>query len=379
MANALNTLHPGDKIAFRPKRFTFVRELGAGGTGTTGLFREDETGVLFAIKKYDPKGTNDPKKCYERFVGEAKLLMSLTHPNIVRVFDSYLYPDLNTGFLQMEYVDGVPIDRFKGSPASQGWNEIFSDLVSAFETMESKGVLHRDIRPENILIDNEGSVKVIDFGFGKSYSSETSEQDNSVLLNWPWETPDEVAKGKYDRRTEIYYLGKLMKHVVPKDDAFDYRDIVERMSNKNPDERYQSFSKVREEMSGAIFARELFTEDQKAVYLNFAEKLVATIGEMKAPIGHIKDAKAVIAGLEHLLEVSLLEDIIQGNDGLISCFTSYGYKYYSHYEIPVELVRDFYIFFAGLSDSAQQHVLQGLCQRLDQIKRSQEFDEDIPF
>ncbi len=85
----------------------------------------------------------------------------LEHPNIVRIYNFYEYPDKNL-YINMEYVEGKPI-RECVSDKSLDWNKIFEDGISAFCQLEEKGILHRDIRSNNILIDKNGNIKIIDF------------------------------------------------------------------------------------------------------------------------------------------------------------------------------------------------------------------------
>ncbi|HDR7718081.1 MULTISPECIES: serine/threonine protein kinase [Bacillus cereus group] len=159
---------PGTVVEFnRIKQFRHIKSLGQGGTGDTHLFKDETTEMLFAFKKYAPKDSDYIDENYERFVDEIKILFTISHPNVVRVYNYYLYPENKLGYLQMEYIDGVSIADFEPF-LGKDWQGIFAETISAFEYLESKNILHRDIRPANILIDRHGNVKVIDFGFGKN-------------------------------------------------------------------------------------------------------------------------------------------------------------------------------------------------------------------
>ena len=175
-------MHVGDVISFDVKKnFTFVKTLGSGGTGETHLFKDETTDMLFAIKKYVSKDTRYVDEHYSRFVEEIKILFNISHPNIVRIYNYYLYPQAKTGFLQMEYVDGFPIDQYTPVLWDKSWEEIFSETIGAFDYLEKHHILHRDIRPANILIDMNSTVKIIDFGFGKQLN-DTTKGENSIIL-----------------------------------------------------------------------------------------------------------------------------------------------------------------------------------------------------
>jgi serine/threonine-protein kinase len=188
-------MNRGEIIPFNStKHFTYIEKLGEGGTGTTHLFNDGTTNMLFAIKKYEPKDEKYKQEDYIRFVDEIKILFRLSHPNIVRIYNYYLYPTHTIGYLQMEYIDGVSIDQFQTS-AEKGWNDIFSEVISAFKYLEQNHILHRDIRPANILIDKDQNVKVIDFGFGKQVDI-TKTNKNSIIN---------------DTETLVIRLGVVMK------------------------------------------------------------------------------------------------------------------------------------------------------------------------
>lgn len=206
----------GDVITFDAKKnMTYVKPLGSGGTGDTYLFKDETTNTYFAIKKYTPKNLDKIDEYYSRFVDEIKILFNIYHPNIVRIYNYYLYPNAKTGYLQMEYIEGISIDKYDTKNSSKTWEDIFREIIGAFEYLESKGILHRDIRPSNILIDKDDNVKIIDFGFGKQvYSGNNT--DNSIFLNWPATImPEEVEfHREYNHQTEIYFVGCLFRHLL---------------------------------------------------------------------------------------------------------------------------------------------------------------------
>lgn len=152
------------------KKFKYVDSLGKGGTGKALLFKDETTDMLFAIKKYETEDETHRNDFYDRFVDEIKILFKISHPNIVRVYNYYLYPEEKVGYLQMEYVKGSTLDKYDPFPFDddwKNWEDIFKETVLAFEYLEKNNILHRDIRSQNILIDENGNVKIIDFGFGK--------------------------------------------------------------------------------------------------------------------------------------------------------------------------------------------------------------------
>lgn len=212
-------LKEGQVVEFdKSKSLEYVRNLGSGGTGQTELFKEKLTDTLFAIKKYNPVLENDTDDGFDRFINEIKILFKVSHPNIVRIYNYYLYPEHRTGYIEMEYIDGIPINQYNPIGSQKSWEKIFVEVVEAFAYLQNIKVLHRDIKSSNILIDEDNNVKIIDFGFGKKLeANETG--GNSIVLNWPYTVhPEEIQNGsRYDHQTEIFYIGSLFLQLLGDD------------------------------------------------------------------------------------------------------------------------------------------------------------------
>lgn len=377
-------MNNGDIIKFdTSKNFTYIKPLGNGGTGDTHLFKDETTNIMFAIKKYVPKDIEYIDEYYDRFVDEIKILFNISHPNIVRIYNYYLYPESKTGYLQMEYVKGTTIDEYEESPWTKSWEEIFTEIISAFEYLEEHNILHRDIRPANILIDENFNVKIIDFGFGKILDS-TDSQQNSILLNWPaTEMPNEVLMhGDYNEQTEIYFVGTLFRHVLKDNiEFFRYNHIIEKMIKISADERYESFHEIANDISEGVLSEIDFTDSEKECYRNFADDLISHISEFHDQYTPFTDFSIVISKLAELIRVSSLEKILQDNGSLISCFISNGYSYKLKKEIEVNHIVDFYKWIINLPINKRKIVFDNIYNRLSKIKIviSEIEDDDLPF
>ncbi len=374
-------MNGGDVIKFDAKKqFTYVKNLGSGGTGDTHLFKDETTDILFAIKKYVPKDKRFIDDHYKRFVDEIKILFNISHPNIVRIYNYYLYPPVKTGFLQMEYIDGESIDNFVPDGWGKDWNDIFGEVIYAFEYLEQNSILHRDIRPANILISKNESVKLIDFGFGKQLNG-TTREENSILLNWPaTEMPDEVQLNQeYDEQTEIYFVGTLFRHLLKDTDCdFYYHHIIEKMTKINPTQRYSSFSEIVSDMSNGVLGEINFSDEEKEVYLKFAISLSSHINHYAEKYTPINDIAVILPKLAQLIRNSSLEQYIQDNSLLIGCFINGGYSYKTKNDIEVQTIIDFYSLLTGLSISKQKIILDNIYSRLSTIKVNVA-DDELPF
>lgn len=384
-------LKTGEVIKFnRTKDFEYLKPLGRGGTGDTHLFLDKTTDIKFAIKKYTPIQAEFVKELYDRFVNEIKILFNISHPNIVRIYNYYLYPEHSLGYLQMEYIDGIPVNQYDTWFGGKSWDKIFIETISAFRYLESKNILHRDIRPANIMISYDDEVKIIDFGFGKLLNS-FEEYANSILLNWPVsDFPHEIKKDKeYTIQSEIFFLGKMFNSILKEKEElenFKYKFILDKMIKIYPEERYKTFTEIEQEISSGLFADILFSDSQRNVYTKFADALERAIAHFlePMPINAVTDIQTILKNLFELITKNSLEKYIQRNDQLINIFINNNYMYYTYKQekIEVKVVNDFYTFFYTLEAKKQMIVLDNLYSRLSKIEIKMEeklYDDDDEF
>lgn len=384
----MGTIEKGNIINFdMKKKFKYVDSLGKGGTGKALLFKDETTDMLFAIKKYETEDETHRNDFYDRFVDEIKILFKISHPNIVRVYNYYLYPEEKVGYLQMEYVKGSTLDKYDPFPFDddwKNWEDIFKETVLAFEYLEKNNILHRDIRPQNILIDENGNVKIIDFGFGKVLCTDAQDKendDNSIILNWPvTQLPEDITLyGKYNHTTEIYFLGKLFEHIIKENnikDTFKYNHIIEKMVQIEREKRYQSFSEIVSTISELMIREDYFNDDERQIYINFANAIYDHIGELSSSIQK-KSINIIIENLQKVLRNNMLDEFIQSVSELIHCFTDEFATYYSTRNIEYNTVENFYKLLISLSDDKKQIVIDNLYTKLSNISIKK--DNDLPF
>lgn len=364
------------------KVFEYVRKLGCGGTGDTHLLKDNTTNMEFAFKKYVPKDENRREELYERFVEEIKILFKISHPNIVRIYNYYLYPNAKLGYLQMEYIDGTTIDKYQ--PLDQcEWNNIFLQVINAFKYLEEKKILHRDIRPQNILIDKSGNVKIIDFGFGKILGKNVQD-NNSVLLNWPVsKLPEEVSlKGEYSHYTEIYFIGKLFDYILKNKninvETFNYFNIINKMIEYQVDDRYKTFEEVYNDISKGIFSELDFSDDEKNIYRDFSDSILEKISEYNSEYDPINSVEKIIENIANILRKNSLEYYIQNNSELVQCFIKNSFTYNNRNNIEKNKVEKFYKWLISLPNNKKINVIENINTKLSNIKVNKGYD-DLPF
>jgi serine/threonine protein kinase len=210
--------------------------IGEGGMGNVYLAEHTQVPRKVAIKVLLPHFLKN-EEIKMRFKNEASTLAHLQHPNIVGLFD-YL-EDESGMYLIMEYVEGVElgdyISKVTGPMPENIAVPIMTQVLSAFSYAHSKGIVHRDVKPANILITKDGSVKILDFGIarilgeGNSNLTKTGTQMGTVY----YMSPEQVQGKKVDIRTDIYSLGitfyQMLTGVNPYKDLHTEYEVYSRI------------------------------------------------------------------------------------------------------------------------------------------------------
>lgn len=368
----------------RRKDYKLVKELGRGGLGKTFLLLDQEMAEQFVCKKYSPYYEGIKDQYYEYFKNEIKVMFQVNHPNIVRIFNYYLYPEFKTGYILMEYIDGESIYEYLKANQSQ-IDYIFEQTIDAFLYLENHQILHRDIRRENILITNDGQVKVIDFGFGKKVYAE-DDTHKSISLNWWCEIPNDFNENQYDHCTELYFIGKLFERIILDgvEDwtffSFKYKAILERMVKVDPHERFNSFSEVKERIIEYTNSfDDLFSYEEKEIYKTFAEYLTKSLESIDEDAKYNTEHSRIVAELESIYKANVLEDEVQNTRDVIRIFINGSYRFYNSPIFSCHNLRDILQLLNKSGPEKATILLLNIQNRLNQVKRTVNFDADIPF
>ncbi|MCH1623829.1 Stk1 family PASTA domain-containing Ser/Thr kinase [Fredinandcohnia quinoae] len=191
-------------------RYKIIEVIGGGGMANVYLARDIILERDVAIKVLRLDFSND-EEFIKRFRREAHSATSLAHPNIVSIYDVGEEDDIY--YIVMEYVDGQTLKQYIQRHAPLHPREalnIMEQLASAISHAHHNQIVHRDIKPQNILIDRNGTVKVTDFGIAVALSSTTITQTNSVLGSVHYLSPEQARGGMSTRKSDIYSLGIVM-------------------------------------------------------------------------------------------------------------------------------------------------------------------------
>lgn len=367
----------------KQKDYKFIKRLDNGSFGVTILIEDETINETFVCKKYQPQFGIDKEKYYKNFLNEIKLLHKLNHNNIVRVFNYYMYENTCTGFILMEYIDGTSINEFiKNNP--EMINDIFEQTINGFAYLEEQKILHRDIRPTNILVDNNGFVKIIDFGFGKQAINSDDFDRSFSSLNWWCTLPMDFQTHTYDFKTEIYFIGKLFEMLISDNEigSFNYNLILSKMCEIDPKARFQSFENVKHEISENEILDVLFSEEEIKIYRDFANELSDIISKIDKDTKYFSDAEIIQKKLSDLYKNVMLEKYLPENNKLIGCFINGMYRYWPERLFNINYFKNFLNFLKSCSNEKKNIVINNLRSRLDGIERIDDDlinEDEIPF
>ncbi|HEX4441668.1 MAG TPA: serine/threonine-protein kinase [Thermoanaerobaculia bacterium] len=209
----MTVLPPGSRLG----RFPIESVLGQGAMGVVYLAHDPQIDRPVALKTMRPALVEgEAQEVEARFMREAKLAGRLQHPNIVTVYD--VGRDGDVVFIAMEYVDGRPLTRYIGANelTLKAKVSIVRQVAEALEHAHERGVVHRDIKPGNILIGRDGRVKVTDFGIGRFTSASTSDMTRAgQMIGSPaYMSPEQVRGDRLDGRSDLFSLGVVLYELL---------------------------------------------------------------------------------------------------------------------------------------------------------------------
>ncbi|MHC4598125.1 MAG: protein kinase domain-containing protein [Planctomycetota bacterium] len=266
--------------------YVLQKVLGRGCMGAVFLAKDPESGEDLALKVLDPDLHTDGR-AMKRLQREGKLLMGIRHDNIVTVHkvtscDGFSY-------LAMEYVEGQSLmRRLEAMELAEDYEpfdavaafDIFLQVASALGAMWASNLIHRDVKPENILLTPSGSVKLVDFGLARSDEDEPLTRSGIIYGTPNYMSPEQIQGLELDFRTDVYSLGATLYHVLTGRAPFEspstrgilYRHVFEdlrfprrmrpdlppiatevvcRMMAKDPEARYANFLSLRKALEEA--------------------------------------------------------------------------------------------------------------------------------
>jgi len=201
----LNTLFDG--------RYRIVRKLGSGGMANVYLAEDQELGRRVAIKILNDRHAGD-EQFVERFRREAKNAAGLSHPNIVSIYDRGEAE--GTYYIAMEYLAGKSLKELileRGPAPVSVAVDYARQILAALRFAHRNGIVHRDIKPHNCLVDAEGHVKVTDFGIARAGASQMTEE-GSIIGTAQYLSPEQARGTQVDQTSDLYSLGIVLYEML---------------------------------------------------------------------------------------------------------------------------------------------------------------------
>jgi serine/threonine protein kinase len=261
-------------------RYRVEGELGRGGMARVYRGTDLVLGRPIAVKVLSSQYAGDGT-FVSRFRREAQAAARLNHPNLVQVFDTG--SDDGVQYIVMEYVEAKTLADYLsggGRIMPDRAIELAASVCDALTVAHAQGVIHRDVKPANIMVTRDGHVKVTDFGIARVTTNETVEQTAAVLGTASYLSPEQAQGGAIDQRSDLYSLGCVLyemltgrppfvadspvavasKHVLEQpvppsrlnaDVSPELDAIVMRALSKNPDDRYQDAAEMKEDLERA--------------------------------------------------------------------------------------------------------------------------------
>ncbi len=263
-------------------RYRLESKLGSGGMSTVYLAR-DETLERWVAAKVLHREISDQPDQIERFRREARAVAQIAHPNVVAVIDAG--EDGGRPYIVFEYVDGETLKhRIDAHPGGLPLDESAAyaiEIGRGLGAAHARRLVHRDVKPQNVLIDSEGRAKVTDFGIARELEQDGLTKTGRVLGTTDYVSPEQAMGQQVDARSDIYSLGVVMyemltgqvpfkadnlvgvamKHVNEKmpDVQRRRRDVssalavvVERSTEKKPDKRYRDMNEMLDDLERAL-------------------------------------------------------------------------------------------------------------------------------
>ena len=198
-----------DVAAILATRYEVLDSLGEGGMGLVYRVRDRETNEILALKLLRPEIARDPAMM-ERFKDEIRLTRRITHKNVCRIYDFNRVDDL--AYITMEYVDGESLRTYlqrAGKLSMERVVDLARQMAAGLGEAHAQGVVHRDLKPDNVILARDGLVKLMDFGIARALEGNST--TTQTVIGTPGYMAPEQSQGKsIDQRTDLYALGLIL-------------------------------------------------------------------------------------------------------------------------------------------------------------------------
>jgi len=250
--------------------FHILEKLGEGGMGV--VYRAEDTKLKRTVAlKFLPRGLEAQEPERARFLQEAQAASALNHPNVCTIYE--ISEHEGQQFIVMEYVDGKTLRHIVPVPKTQTAIDYAIQIGEALQEAHGKGIVHRDIKTDNIMVNSKNQIKVMDFGLAKLKGSLKLTKTSSTVGTLAYMAPEQIQGGEVDARSDIFSFGILLYEMLTgklpfrgeheaammysivnedsepiqkylPDASSDLIHVLNRLLEKNPEDRYQSIAEA---------------------------------------------------------------------------------------------------------------------------------------
>lgn len=265
-------------------RYEILEAIGVGGMATVYKAKDRLLNRYVAVKILKD-AFKDDEELVHRFHSESQAAASLSHHNIVSIYDVGCEHDVN--YFVMEYVEGITLKEYIKEKGHLDWREACRFAVQigmALAHAHSKNIIHRDIKPHNILITHDMTLKVTDFGIARAVSSETMVMGSSTLGSVHYISPEQARGGYTDARSDIYSMGVVLYEMLSGELPFDGDNAVSvalMHLNNEPKDIHEAAPWVPENV--AYIVKKAISKEQHARY----QTAMDMVNDLRAALNEI--------------------------------------------------------------------------------------------
>lgn len=287
-------------------RYEFLELIGVGGMADVYRVYDNVKKCDVAVKVLKEEFSKN-REFVRRFKNESKANASLSHPNIVRIFDVDFGDKIQ--YIVMEYIDGVTLKEFIEKAKILDWKDVVHftfQILRALQHAHDKGIVHRDMKPQNIMLLEDGTIKIMDFGIAR-FARDERISVGKAIGSVHYISPEQASGGVTDAKSDLYSVGIMMYEMLTGRLPFEGKtpemvavkqiqshaksplafnpkipqglvDIIIRAMQKDPEKRYQSASEMLHDIDefkknpDVLFAYKYLNDDGNTQYFTLSEK-----------------------------------------------------------------------------------------------------------